>query len=130
MTAPLVTVLITTYNYGRFIEEAIESVLSQDYAPDRRELVIVDDGSTDDTAERVRKYGSKVRYFHQPNGGQASALNLGFAKARGEIVALLDADHLFVPSTPTRIVQAFQQNAAIRIVYHHRLEWDVKTNER
>jgi glycosyltransferase involved in cell wall biosynthesis len=74
---------MTTYNYGHFIEESIESVLSQDYPLDRRELVIVDDGSTDDTADRVRNYGSKVRYFFKPNGVQASALNLGFASARG-----------------------------------------------
>jgi glycosyltransferase involved in cell wall biosynthesis len=130
MTTPFVTVLITTCNYGRFIEEAIESVLSQDYPPDRRELVIVDDGSTDDTADRVRKYGSKVRYFFKPNGGQASALNLGFASARGEIIALLDADDYWLPGKMQRIVAEFQENPELGMVYHPFLEFDMETNER
>jgi poly(ribitol-phosphate) beta-N-acetylglucosaminyltransferase len=59
MQAPSITVLITTYNYGHFIEEGIDSVLSQDSPQDQMEVVIVDDGSTDDTAERVKKYGSR-----------------------------------------------------------------------
>ena len=92
MSPPLISVLITTYNYGRFIEGSIDSVLSQDFLPDQLEVVVVDDGSTDDTAERVRKYDSRVQYFYQPNGGQASALNFGFAMARGEIIFLLDGD--------------------------------------
>jgi glycosyltransferase involved in cell wall biosynthesis len=130
MGLPLVSVLITAHNYGRFIEEAIESVLSQDYPGDRMEVVIVDDGSTDDTAERIRKYGTKVRYFYKPNGGQASALNFGISKARGEIVALLDADDLFLPGKLTRIVDAFQQDPALGMVYHRLLEWYVQTGER
>lgn len=130
MSLPLISVLITTYNYGRFIEEAIGSVLSQDYPGDRMEVVIVDDGSTDDTAERVRKYGAKVRYFYKPNGGQASALNLGFAKARGEIVALLDADDLFLPGKLARMAEAFQQDPALGMFYHPLLEFDMETNER
>jgi glycosyltransferase involved in cell wall biosynthesis len=121
---------MTTYNYGHFIEESIESVLSQDYPLDRRELVIVDDGSTDDTADRVRKYGSKVRYFHQPNCGQAAALNLGFANAHGEIIALLDADDYWLPGKMQRIVAEFQENPELGMVYHPFLEFDMETNER
>jgi glycosyltransferase involved in cell wall biosynthesis len=93
LNAPDVTVLITTYNYGRFIE-SIGGVLSQDYPADKKEIVVVDDGSTDDTADRIRKYGSKIRCFHKPNEGQASALNLGFAKGRGNFIFLLDAGKL------------------------------------
>jgi glycosyltransferase involved in cell wall biosynthesis len=129
MTMPFVTVVMTAYNYGPFIEEAIESVLSQDYPADRRELVIVDDGSTDDTAERVRKYCSKVRYFHQTNGGQAVALNLGFANARGEIVALLDADDYWLPGKMQRIVEEFQKNPELGMIYHPFLEFDMETKE-
>jgi glycosyltransferase involved in cell wall biosynthesis len=130
VSLPGVTVLITAYNYGRFIEKAIESVLSQDYPADRMEVVIVDDGSTDETAEQVKKYGAKVRYFHKPNGGQASALNLGLAKTRGEIVALLDADDLFLPGKLARIVDAFQQDPSLGMVYHRLLEWYEHTGER
>src|SRR5258706_16058937 len=97
MRMPVVTVLITTYNYGRFLEEAIESVVSQDYPQDRVQIVVVDDGSPDDTAEGVKRYESRIEHFYQANGGQASPLDLGMAKARGEIVALLDAGDLVRP---------------------------------
>jgi glycosyltransferase involved in cell wall biosynthesis len=130
MGRPLISVLITTYNYGRFIEEAIDSVLSQDFPLDQLEILIVDDGSTDNTSERVKKYGSRVHYFHKPNGGQASALNLGLAKARGEIVALLDADDLFLPGKLARIVEAFRHDPSLGMVYHRLLEWYVETGER
>lgn len=90
----------------------------------------MDDGSTDDTSERVRKYGSRIEYFYKPNGGQASALNLGFAKARGEIIALLDADDLFLPGKLAYVMEAFQNDPALGMVYHRLLEWDTKSNER
>src|SRR5258708_19368135 len=107
MNRPLVSVLITAYNYGSFIEESINSVLSQDFPPDQMEVVVVDDGSTDDTAERVKKYDSRVRYFHQPNGGQASALNLGFAEARGEIISFLHGAHFFFPANLPHAAEPF-----------------------
>ncbi|MFI5096534.1 MAG: glycosyltransferase family 2 protein [Candidatus Acidiferrales bacterium] len=130
MSSPGITVLITTYNYGRFIEEAIESVLSQDYPADKMEIVVVDDGSTDDTAERVKKYESKIKYFQKPNGGQASALNFGFARARGEIIALLDADDFFLPGKLACVTEAFQSDPALGMVYHSLQEWNTQTNER
>lgn len=130
MTVPLVTVLITTYNYGQFICEAIDSVLSQDFPPEKIQILVVDDGSSDHTSERVKKYGSRIEYFYKPNGGQASALNFGIAKARGEIVALLDADDLFLPGKLARIVDAFQKDPGLGMVYHRFQEWHVQTGER
>ncbi len=121
MTTPLVTVLIDTYNYGRFIEDAIESVLSQDYPTDQVEVLVVDDGSTDGTAERVKKYSSKINYFYKPNGGQASAFNLGCRHAKGEIVALLDADDYFLPGKIRRVAEEFQKHPDVGMIYH-RLE--------
>src|SRR6476646_7317531 len=103
MSVPLISVVITTYNYGRFIEQAIGSVLSQEFPAEQVEIVVVDDGSTDDTAERVKKYGSRVRYLQQENRGQAAALNFGFAKARAEIISLLDADDYFLPGKLARV---------------------------
>jgi glycosyltransferase involved in cell wall biosynthesis len=129
MTTPVVTVLITTYNYGEFIEEAIDSILSQDYPLDKIQILVVDDGSTDDTWERIKRYGSRIDYFQKPNGGQASALNFGFAKARGEIVTLLDADDMFVSSKLTRVTQAFQRDPALGMVYHRALMWKAATDE-
>ena len=126
---PRVTVLIDTYNYGHFIEQAIESVLSQDFPLDSVEILVVDDGSTDGTAQRIRKYQKKIQYHYKPNGGQASAFNFGFAIARGEIVALLDADDYWFPSKLRRIVDEFQKNPELGMVYHRLLELNTETNE-
>jgi glycosyltransferase involved in cell wall biosynthesis len=125
----LVTALIDTYNYGQFVEQAIESVLGQEYPADRLEILVVDDGSTDDTAERVKKYGERVRYFKKDNGGQASAFNFGFAEARGEIVAFLDADDYWWPTKISRVVRVFDEHPGTGLVYHRRRELDVATGE-
>jgi len=129
MTAPLITVLITTYNYGQFLEQAIDSILSQDFPLDKIQIVVVDDGSTDDTPERVKKYGSRIEYFYKPNGGQASALNFGIAHAHGEIIALLDADDFFLRSKLSRIVEAFQRNPDVGMVYHPWRQWKTRIDE-
>jgi glycosyltransferase involved in cell wall biosynthesis len=73
MKAPFFTVLIDTYNYGEYIEEAVSSALAQDFTAEQREILVVDDGSTDDTQERLRKFGEAIRYLRKANGGQASA---------------------------------------------------------
>jgi glycosyltransferase involved in cell wall biosynthesis len=126
---PRVTVLIDSYNYGHFIEEAIDSVLSQDFPAGQCEILVVDDGSTDDTAERVRKYGARVQYFYKPNGGQASAFNLGFAHAQGEILILLDADDYFLPGKLRHVVAAFDQHPAVGLIYHRLREFDTRTGQ-
>jgi len=77
MKAPFVSVLIDTCNYGEFIEEAVSSALAQDFPAAEREILVVDDGSTDDTQERLRKFGEAIRYLRKPIGGQASAFNSG-----------------------------------------------------
>ena len=127
---PRVTVLIDTYNYGQFIEEAIESVLAQEFALEQVEIIVVDDGSTDDTAERVKKFGARVRYIHKANGGQASAFNLGFAEARGEIVALLDADDYWLPGKLRRVAEEFEKHPEAGVVYHRLQEFDMRSGER
>ena len=129
-TQPLITVLVIAYNYGRFIEAAIDSVLAQDFPIDRVEIIVVDDGSTDDTGERVRKYGEKIRYHRKENGGQASALNFGMTKASGEIITLLDADDFFLPGKLARVVEAFQGDSSLGMVYHRIQEWHERTGER
>jgi glycosyltransferase involved in cell wall biosynthesis len=129
MQSPFVTVLIDTFNYGHFIEEAIESVLGQDYPAEQMQIVVVDDGSTDDSAERVKKYGERVEYFYKPNGGQGSAFNYGFAKARGDIIALLDADDYFLPSKLRRTVEEFHSYPETGMIYHPLLELDANSGE-
>ena len=124
MKAPYFSVVIDTYNYGRFIEEAVASVLAQDFPATEREILVVDDGSTDDTAIRLRKYGHLVRYLHKPNGGQASAFNLGFAEARGEVIALLDADDTWLPQKLPKVQETFERNPDTGLVYHRAHLWD------
>jgi glycosyltransferase involved in cell wall biosynthesis len=92
--------------------------------------LVVDDGSTDDTPERVKRYGSRIRYHYKPNGGQASALNFGINEARFDIIAFLDADDLFVPDKLSRISEAFAQNPALGMVYHPYIEWYSHTDQR
>jgi glycosyltransferase involved in cell wall biosynthesis len=93
---PLVSVLMPSFNYGRYIEAALESVRSQTYAT--FEVVVCDDGSTDDSVARVRKVSTtddRFRLITQTNAGQAAALNAAFDASRGSIIALLDADDRF-----------------------------------
>ena len=113
------TVLVDTYNYGHFIEEAIASVLAQDFPPEQMEILVVDDGSTDDTADRIRKYGDRIQYFYKPNGGQASALNFGIARARGQIVAFLDGDDYWLPGKLQRVAAEFDKHPEAGMVYHN-----------
>ena len=118
MTKTIVSVLIDTYNQEQFIEQAIESVLSQDFPPEQMEVLVVDDGSTDDTADRVCKYGLRIQYICKPNGGQASAFNCGLEHARGNIVAFLDGDDYWLPGKLARIAEEFRKSPETGMVYH------------
>ncbi len=123
MKAPFFTVLIDTYNYGEFIEEAVSSVLAQDFPAALREILVVDDGSTDDTRRRLQKYRSEILYLRKPNGGQASAFNFGFEHARGEVIALLDADDIWLPEKLGRVYEEFKRHPGAGMVYHRTHLW-------
>jgi len=126
---PQVSVLIDTFNYGRFIGEAIESVVSQDFPEERVEILVIDDGSTDDTAERVKRYAPRVQYFYKANGGQASAFNFGMERARGEIIAFLDADDTFLPGKLRRIVEEFEKAPQVGLIHHRLREMDAVSGD-
>jgi glycosyltransferase involved in cell wall biosynthesis len=91
----LVSVVIPTYNYGPYVTAAVDSALSQTYR--RLEVLVVDDGSTDDTEARLAGYGSRIRYLRQLNQGLSAARNTGIRAARGDYVALLDSDDAWHP---------------------------------
>ena len=96
----MISVIIPTYNRASFIGEAIRSVLNQDYfkrraAAHRMELLVIDDGSDDDTAEGVRSFGDRVAYHRFPHRGVSPARNTGLELARGEFIAFLDSDDLW-----------------------------------
>jgi len=101
---PTVTIVIPVYNGGGYIQEAVESVLDQDY--EALELIVVDDGSTDDTADKVRSFGAGIRLIQQTNSGQSSALNNGWAASRGELLGYLSADDRFRPGGVTLVATA------------------------
>jgi glycosyltransferase involved in cell wall biosynthesis len=108
---PLVSILVSNYNYGRFIAESIQSALDQTYS--NFELIICDDGSTDDSVRIVDEYvrrDPRLRLIRKDNGGQASGFNAAFAASRGEIIALLDSDDIFLPNKVERVVEDFQAN--------------------
>ena len=118
MPKPLVSALINTYNYGRFVEEAVESVLAQDYPASSLEIVVADDGSTDDTAARMARLSARVRYLRLEHRGQSAALNAGIGASHGEIVAFLDADDVWRRDKVRRVVEAFTANPHAGMVYH------------
>jgi hypothetical protein len=110
-TCPLVSVLINNYNYARFVTDAIASVLNQTYT--RREIIVVDDGSTDNSRDVIARFGDRVHLIAKDNGGQASAFNAGFAASKGEILCFLDSDDLFLPHKLARIVRMFTEHPDI-----------------
>jgi glycosyltransferase involved in cell wall biosynthesis len=118
MTTPFVSVLIDTYNHERFIEEAIQSVLSQDFPVSKREILVVDDGSADRTPEILAKFASQIRILRKPNGGQASAFNHGIPECRGELIALLDADDWWAPDKLMRVTRVMAAHPEIGFVGH------------
>lgn len=116
---PSISVIIPTHNYGAFIGDAIESIFAQDYPQKSIEIIVVDDGSTDNTREVVQKYTGRVTYFHSERKGVAAARNRGVSLAKGQIIAFLDADDIWVSVRTKRVVEAFAQHAGIGIVFHN-----------
>ncbi|MGC1616616.1 MAG: glycosyltransferase [Candidatus Acidiferrum sp.] len=118
MTKPFVSVLIDTYNHERFIEKAIASVLEQDFPASEREIIVVDDGSTDRTPEIVRRFEPHVRLLRKANGGQASAFNVGIPECCGEVVSFLDGDDWWVREKLSRVIPVLAGNQEIGMVGH------------
>ena len=111
---PLVSVIIPSYNAAQFLPDAVASVRAQGYNP--IEIVIVDDGSTDNTAEMIPSFGNDIRYVRQTNAGPAAARNRGLGEARGEWIAFLDADDLW-PADKLRVQAArLEADASLDVV--------------
>ena len=103
---PLVSVIIPTYNRGWIVKEAIDSVLEQDF--NDYELIVVDDGSDDNTPAILKAYGNKIMVLHQPNKGVSAARNRGIAAASGRLIAFLDSDDLWLPGKLSAQVKFFK----------------------
>ncbi|HLK18539.1 MAG TPA: glycosyltransferase family A protein [Bryobacteraceae bacterium] len=118
MKRPYISVLVDTYNHERFIEEALASVLEQDLSDAEREVIVVDDGSTDRTPEIVAKFAPRARLIRKQNGGQASAFNAGIPECKGEIVAFLDGDDWWAPGKLRAVADALASDKDVGLVGH------------
>jgi glycosyltransferase involved in cell wall biosynthesis len=106
---PLVSIIIPSFNQSRFIEETLESVISQDYP--NIELIVIDGGSTDGSVEIIKRYADKIDYWEsEKDRGQSHAINKGYEKSTGQIVNWLCSDDVLFPGVVTKIVDAFEQN--------------------
>jgi len=114
--SPLVSVIIPTYNRAHLIAQAVDSVLQQTYS--NVEIIVVDDGSTDDTATVMENYAERVSYVRQENAGSAAARNRGLAMARGDYIAFLDSDDLFLSEKLAIQVDYMQQHPHIGMTFH------------
>lgn len=125
----MITVIIPTFNRDRFLKEAVQSVLDQDYFRESDttrpfEIIVVDDGSTDETGEVVQSFACDIRYFYQENRGVSAARNLGLQRARGDFIAFLDSDDLWkrdkigvqmsLMNTVSRIMMCYTEETWIR----------------
>lgn len=116
---PLVSVIVANYNYARFIPEAVASIQAQTYP--HWQLLVCDDGSTDESHEilaELERQDPRMSVFYKENGGQASAWNLAYCQASGDIICLLDPDDLWLPDKLEKVVGAFRKHSAAGLVYH------------
>lgn len=112
---PAVTAIIPTHNRAQLLVEAVGSALQQTRPPD--EIIVVDDGSTDDTEQVVARYGGKLRYVRQKNSGPASARNHGMRLASGDFIAFLDSDDLWVPDRLERQFAALESCPELDFIF-------------
>lgn len=114
ISEPLVSVILPVYNGERFLADAIRSVLNQGYQP--LEIIIIDDGSTDMTAQIAQGFTDRVRYYYQSNSGPAAARNLGIRQASGDFIAFIDADDLWPDDKLRNQMNCFEVFSDVDIV--------------
>ena len=116
MSQPLrVSIVMPSYNHGRFIREAIESVLTQDYP--HIDLLVMDGGSTDDTVSILQSYGDRITFVSEKDRGQSDAINRGLKRVTGDILCWLNSDDEFTPGAVSTVARLFQENPGVEFVY-------------
>jgi hypothetical protein len=114
---PVVSIYCTAYNHERFVAEAVESVLAQDWPADRLQFVVVEDGSTDGTLEALQPYRDEVRIIHQENRGVRGAVNRGMAELTGDVITSISGDDVWVPGRIRRLVETLQEHPRAGLVH-------------
>jgi glycosyltransferase involved in cell wall biosynthesis len=114
---PRISVIVTCYNYGRYVARAIDSALEQSY--ENLELIVVDDGSSDETPSVLQRYAARARIITQANQGSIAAYNRGFAAASGDVIILLDADDWLEPGALARVAEHWTPEVA-------KIQWELK----
>ncbi len=127
MNRPLISIIINNYNYGQFIRRAIDSALNQTYRP--IEIIVVDDGSTDNSRAMIEAYGDAIHPVFKANGGQDSSFNVGFASSQGDIVCFLDADDVFMPDKLEKVATCFNEDPRVGWCFHTIQLKDLDTSE-
>lgn len=112
MKWPRISIIIPSYNQGRFIEETFKSVLDQHYP--NLELIVQDGGSTDQTLAILKKYKAKLRYESRKDNGQTQAINNGLHKASGEIIGYLNSDDVLLPGSIHKVAEQFSKNSSLK----------------
>jgi hypothetical protein len=126
--APRISIVTPSFNQGAFIEQTICSVLSQGYP--NLEYVVRDGGSTDGTTEALERYRPRLtRVVSEPDGGQADAINKGFAQCSGEIMAYLNSDDLLLPGALAHVASFFARHPEVDAVYGHRVVIDAHSRD-
>jgi glycosyltransferase involved in cell wall biosynthesis len=124
---PKITVVTPSYNQGKFLERTIRSVLAQNYP--NLEYMVIDGGSTDNSVDIIRKYADKLTYWvSEKDNGQANALNKGFKKATGEIVAWLNSDDEYCQGALEAAAQTFADNPSADIIFGDNFDIDENGN--
>ena len=115
---PVFSIVIATYNYGRFIDQALDSALSLRFPRENIEVIVVDDGSTDDTSARLASYAGRVCAIYQPNQGEIAAYRAGIQAAKGHFIAFLDADDYFYLDKLSAVMNEFNRTPGVGVVYN------------
>jgi glycosyltransferase involved in cell wall biosynthesis len=125
---PLVSVIIPAYNSASYVAQAVDIALAQSYAP--LEIIVVDDGSSDNTAEVLKPYEERIQFVQQANHGPAHARNTAIRRARGELLAFLDADDQWLPEKLALQVPHFLGNPKVGVVHSDWVVLDMETGQR